>query len=98
FALKNSNSGLEGLELHPAHATAGDAVAQFFSQSSTLGVFAIVVVAAAALAFDSRPERAIFYRTRRDNVSALIVPRLVVSIGAGVVATGIALVACLYET
>jgi ABC-2 type transport system permease protein len=52
-----------------------DGIAQFVSNASQLGLLAVVVVAAGALALDAKPELAAFYRTRVERASWLIVPR-----------------------
>jgi ABC-2 type transport system permease protein len=63
-----------------------DGLAQFISNAGQLGVLALVVVAAGALAVDARPETAAFLRTRVDRARTLLVPRYVVTTAAGVTA------------
>ena len=49
-----------------------DGLIQFVSNISQLGLLAVVVVAAAALAFDAHPERAAFLRTRSTRPGRLV--------------------------
>lgn len=71
-----------------------DGLIQFVSNTSQLGLLALVVVASAALAVDARPEVAAFLRTRVSRASRLVVPRYVVMAGTAaaalVVGTGVA--------
>ena len=71
-----------------------DGVIQFVSNTSQLGVLAVIVVAAGSLAMDARPEIAAFLRTRATTSWELLVPRFVVAsataILALVVGTGVA--------
>jgi ABC-2 type transport system permease protein len=55
-----------------------DGIAQFIGNTSQLGLLAVVVVAAAALALDARPEVAAFLRTRVDRAGTLLLPRFAV--------------------
>ncbi len=56
-----------------------DGLAQFSSNAAQIGLLVAVVIAAGALALDSKPEMAIFLRTRVDHVRSLLWPRFVVS-------------------
>jgi ABC-2 type transport system permease protein len=71
-----------------------DGLVQFVSNVSQVGILAIVVVAAGALAFDSHPERAAFLRTRVPRAGQLLVPPYLVTtaatIGAYVTGTVVA--------
>ena len=64
--------------------TVFDGVTQYVGNAAQIGMLAVVFVAAAALAFDAKPEMAIFLRTRSD-VRDIVVPRYVVSLAASVV-------------
>lgn len=55
-----------------------DAVLSYLDGITQLGMVAVVVVAAAALALDSRPEAAAFLRTRIDTARMLVLPRYAV--------------------
>jgi ABC-2 type transport system permease protein len=61
-----------------------DGIAQFVGNAGQLGLLAVVIVAASALAFDSKPELAAFLRTRVERTSTLLIPRYVVMTGAAV--------------
>jgi ABC-2 type transport system permease protein len=58
--------------------TAVDGVTQYVGNAAQIGLLAVVFVAAAALAFDAKPEMAVFLRTRAC-VRDIVVPRFVVS-------------------
>ncbi len=63
--------------------TPPDGITQFIANASQLGLLAVVVVAAGALALDADREKAIFLRTRVRNVWQLLLPRVVtVSVAA----------------
>lgn len=66
--------------------TPAEGMAQFVSNASQLGLLAVVVVAAAALAFDARPEAAAFLRTRVPRAGMLVLPRYVVTTTAAAAA------------
>lgn len=72
------------IDLPPA--TPPDALTQFTSNASQLGLLAIVIVAAGALTLDAKPEFGAFLRTRARSVGALLVPRLVTVSGAAALA------------
>lgn len=55
-----------------------DGIAQFLSNVTQLGVLAVVIVAASALAIDARSELAAFLRTRVTRPAALLLPRYAV--------------------
>jgi ABC-2 type transport system permease protein len=67
-------------------ATPLDGLLQYMSNASQIGLLAVVVVAAAALAVDARPEAAAFFRTRIPDARTILLPRYAVttlaSIGA----------------
>lgn len=75
-----------------------DGIAQFISNSSQLALLVVVLVAASALAFDARPEMAIFLRTRVRGVRDIVLPAFAIT-SAGA-ATGLAAgtAAAWYET
>jgi ABC-2 type transport system permease protein len=68
-----------GVEVVVPEPTALDGMGQFASNAGQLGLLAVLAVAAAALAFDARPQWAAFLRTRTSSVRALVVPRVVAS-------------------
>jgi ABC-2 type transport system permease protein len=63
-----------------------DGLVQFVSNVSQVGILAVVVVAAGALAFDGHPERAAFLRTRVTRAGQLLVPPYLVVTSATVAA------------
>jgi len=63
-----------------------DGVAQFVSNATQLGLLAVVIVAASALAVDARTEVAAFLRTRVAHGRVLLWPRYVVVTLTAVVA------------
>jgi ABC-2 type transport system permease protein len=76
------------LEVTVPDPTPAAAVGQFLSNTSQLGLLAVVVVAAGALAVDARPEFAAFLRTKVSQPWRLLLPRYV----ASTVVAGLALV------
>lgn len=70
--------GGDEISIVAADPTPLDGVVQFVSNAGQLGVLAVIVVAAAALALDARPEIAAFLRTRVADARTLIVPRVLV--------------------
>jgi len=54
-----------------------DGILQFVSNTTQLGLLAVVIVAASALAIDARIEVSAFLRTRVDHTRRLLVPRFV---------------------
>jgi ABC-2 type transport system permease protein len=63
-----------------------DGLIQFVSNASQLGLLAVVVVAAAALAFDAHPERAAFLRTRMERPGRLVLAPYAITTVATVLA------------
>ncbi|HEX6338374.1 MAG TPA: hypothetical protein VFZ85_15545 [Jiangellaceae bacterium] len=61
-----------------------DGIAQFIGNVSQLGLLAVAVVAAGALALDARPEVAAFLRTKVSRAYDLMLPRYAVSTGAAI--------------
>lgn len=79
-----------GIEVVVPEPTALDGMGQFLSNAGQLGLLAVLAVAAAALAFDARPEWAAFLRTRTTSLRAVVVPRVVATsvAAAGALAVG----------
>lgn len=75
---------LAGLDL--PEATPPDGITQFTSNAGQLGLLAVVVVAAGALALDAKPEIGVFLRTRATSLWQLLVPRVVTVTVAAVLA------------
>lgn len=76
----------EGMQITFEEPTPLDGIVQFVSNASQLGLLAVIIVAAAALSVDARPEAAAFLRTRVARASDLVVPRYVVVTVASAVA------------
>ncbi|MEN8041171.1 MAG: hypothetical protein ABFR95_06665 [Actinomycetota bacterium] len=64
--------------------TAADGVSMYIGNALQIGILATAFVGAAALAFDAKPEIAIFLRTRAA-IRDIFIPRLVVSSAAAAV-------------
>ncbi len=78
--------GTEGMQITFEDPTPLDGLVQFISNASQLGLLAVIIVAAAALSLDARPELAAFLRTRVQRPADLVVPRYVVVTVASAVA------------
>lgn len=63
-----------------------DGIMQFVSNTTQLGLLAVVIVAASALAVDARTEVAAFLRTRVEHGALLLWPRYVVVTATAVLA------------
>lgn len=73
-----------GIQIEAPDPRPVDGIAQFVGNASQLGLLAVVVVAAAALALDSRPEVAAFLRTKVARPGWLVIPPYVASATAAV--------------
>lgn len=76
----------EGMQVTVADPIPLDGIIQFVSNASQLGLLGVVIIAAAALAVDARPEVAAFLRTRVRRPADLVVPRYVVATTTATVA------------
>jgi ABC-2 type transport system permease protein len=63
-----------------------DGITQFISNAGQLGVLAVVVAAAGALAIDAKPELGVFLRTRVTSLWTIVTPRFVTVAVASVLA------------
>lgn len=75
-----------------------DGIAQFVGNATQLGLLVVALVAAAALAFDTRREMAVFLRTRVSSVREIVGPAFVVSAAAAVGAYLLGAAIAWYET
>jgi len=71
--------------------TAADGITQYMGNAAQIGLLAVAFVGASALAFDAKPEMAVFLRTRA-SVRDILVPRYVVTTLASVAAFAIGMV------
>lgn len=78
--------------------TPADGIADYLQNAQQLGVAVVVIVAASALAFDSRPGLSAFYRTRVSHPRVLLLPRYLVVTAAAVLAFLLGTLAAWYET
>lgn len=75
-----------GIQIQVPDPVPPDGIAQFNANAGQLGLLAVVVVAASALAIDAHPEISTFLRTRVQRVSDLVIPRVTMSAVAAIVA------------
>lgn len=75
-----------------------DGIVQYIGNISQLGLIVVAAVAAQALAIDSNPGLAAFYRTRQPHPRSWLVPRWAASTLAAVAAWTLGLLAAVYET
>ncbi|TDD62236.1 hypothetical protein [Actinomadura rubrisoli] len=75
-----------------------DGVEDYLQNAQQLGLVVTVIVAASALAFDSRPALSAFYRTRVGHPRVLLLPRYLVVTAAAVASFLLGALAAWYET
>ncbi len=63
-----------------------DAIRQFLGNAQTLGLLAVVILAAGALAFDAHPEVSAFFRTRVDGTARLVAPKFALNAATAIAA------------
>lgn len=90
----------EGVEFTATDPQPVDAIIQFVSNTSQIGVLAVVVVAASSLTIDAKPEQAAFLRTKVSRPARLLVAPYTVTVAAACAAmvTGTVVVSLLTET
>ena len=86
-----------GVEIILPEVVPADGITQYLGNASQIGMLVVLVVAAGALAFDSKPELAAFLRTRAP-IERLVVPRYTVSLLGSGTAYTLGLLAAWYET
>ncbi len=89
---------LEGATIELPPPVPADGMAQYVSNAMQLGTLVAVVVAAGSLAFDSIPEMGVFLRTRVHSVREILLPRVVVTGAAVLLAFVVGVLAAWYET
>jgi len=72
----------EGVEFTASEPQPVDAIVQFVSNTSQIGVLAVVVVAASSLTIDAKPEQAAFLRTKVTRPARLLVAPYTVTVAA----------------
>lgn len=77
---------------------AADGIAGYVSNAAQVGVLVAVGVAAAALAFDAKPQMGVFLRTRVRHVREIVWPRYLVASAAVAGSFALGSVAALYES
>ncbi len=75
-----------GLEVTLPDPIPADGISQYIGNAQQLGLLAVVLLSASALALDSSYEMAVFLRTRVTSAWQLFMPRYVVNAAAGVIA------------
>ena len=77
---------------------AADGIASYVSNAAQIGLLVSVGIAAAALAFDAKPQMGVFLRTRTSHIREIIAPRYTVVTAAVVAAFTLGSIAALYES
>ena len=90
--------GTEGVRVEFPAPVPADGVNQFVANASQIGLLVVVLVSAAALAFDARREMAVFLRTRVSGVRAIVIPAFTVNTGAAIAGFVAGSLAAWYET
>ena len=90
--------GTGGAQVQFPAPTPADGIGQFTRNASQIGLLVVVLVAAAALAFDSRREMAVFLRSRIFNVYRIVLPAYAMSAAAAVSGFALGMLAAWYET
>ncbi|MCK2218965.1 hypothetical protein MF672_034990 [Actinomadura sp. ATCC 31491] len=90
--------GTGGVRVEFPPPTPADGVAQFTANASQIGLLVVVLVAAAALAFDARREMAVFLRTRVRGAAPILLPAYLVTTGAAAAGLVLGALAAWYET
>jgi ABC-2 type transport system permease protein len=87
-----------GVEVVVPEPVAADGITAYVGNAVQIGLLVAVGLAAAALAFDAKPQMGIFLRTRVERVRDILLPRFTVMAVAVVGAFVIGSVAALYES
>ncbi len=91
-------SQAEGVVIEVPDPVPADGIAQYIGNISQLGLLVVAAVGALALAVDTRPGLAAFYRTRQASPSGWMLPRWAATTLAAVLAWTVGLLAAVYET
>jgi ABC-2 type transport system permease protein len=87
-----------GVQVVVEDPVAADGIASYVSNAAQIGLLVSVGIAAAALAFDAKPQMGIFLRTRVSHIREIITPRYVVMAAAVAAAFTAGSIAALYES
>jgi len=87
-----------GVEVRLPAPVPADGMAAYVDNGQQLGLLVVVLVAAAALAFDAQRESAAFLRTRVRSIWQLVLPKVAVNMLAAVGAFALGALAAWYET
>ena len=93
--LENFGGGVQIVVPEPMPA---DGIAAYVGNAAQIGLLVSVGIAAAALAFDAKPQMGIFLRTRAAGVREILAPRYIVMTGAVVGAFVLGSLTALYES
>ena len=93
--LENFGGGVQIIVPEPMPA---DGIAAYVGNAAQIGLVVSVGIAAAALAFDAKPQMGIFLRTRVAGVRDILTPRYVVMTAAVVGAFVLGSITALYES
>ncbi len=93
--LENFGGGVQIIVPEPMPA---DGIAAYVGNAAQIGLLVSVGIAAAALAFDAKPQMGIFLRTRVAGVLDILTPRYVVMTAAVVGAFVLGSITALYES
>jgi ABC-2 type transport system permease protein len=90
--------GTEGVQIQFPDPVPADGITQFAGNAAQIGLLVVVLVAAAALAFDARREMAVFLRTRTATVRDIVLPAYAVNAGVAILGFVAGSLAAWYET
>ena len=94
--LKNASNN-QHLHVVVGHQTATDGLRTYIGYVQQFGILTVILIAAAALAIDQRPEAASFLRTRA-TARQILVPKLAVVAASAIVAWTVGSLLAWYET
>jgi ABC-2 type transport system permease protein len=96
-SIVKSSGGGSNIQVIVKHQTAVDGLDAYLKYAQQIGILVIVLIAAAALAYDSRPEAAAFLRTRA-TARQIILPKFIVTGGAAALAYIVGSLVAWYES
>jgi len=87
-----------GVQVVVPDPVAADGITSYVANAAQIGLLVSVGLAAAALAFDAKPQMGIFLRTRARRITDILLPRFVVITAAVVASFVLGSIAALYES